>query len=156
LIQIDVRQGEKKPSIPGTIKKPVAVVVTPKPRKDPLPVTKKPKKNPSVIDIIIGGVLPIATNPIIPGTGTTLLPVIPGEITTPISPNVPIGGQLPGAVGDIVGGIGDAIGDIKLPAFPDLGLPNIGKFFDDLKVGGGLVLLGIGGLIALFILTRNK
>lgn len=148
MIQIDVPQGTKKPSIPVTVKNPVSVIVTPKPSPKPIPAPDKPKKGGgSIIDLIIGGVLPIATNPILPGTNLPIFTPIPGKITTPISPNVPVLGELP-----------NVIEDIKLPslpAFPDLGLPSIGKFFDDLKVGGGIILLGIAGLVALLIITRK-
>ena len=149
MIQIDVPQGGRKPSIPGKIRKPVQVVVTPKPRKDPLPV-KKPRKGNIWQDLgnvlIGGGSAIIGITPIRPGEGGSIIPIIDvtplptnpiklPEVTLPPLPEI----TLP-----------------SLPAFPDLGLPNIGKFFDDLKVGGGLILLGIGGLVALFILTRKK
>lgn len=162
---IDLPQGgrmpsslsPKKPLIVKAGSPPVKMVYTPTPAKKSQltnPEKTKPKQG-NLIDIIINGVLPIATNPVIPGTGgITLLPKTPGQVTTPISPNVPVLGNIP----PVLGGIADTIGDIKLPslpAFPDLGLPNIGKWFDDLKSGAGLVLLGIGGLIALLIITRK-
>jgi len=149
MIQIDVPQGSKKPSIPVTVKKPVSVVVTPKPRTQPLPVSSpKPKKNLSVIDVIIGGVLPIATNPIIPGTDTPLLPTKPGLISTPlpgvvIDPSKPI--TLP-----------------SLPAFPDLGLPSIGDIGDAITAPfkwlgdmGKYVLIGGIALVGILLLTRK-
>ena len=155
MIQIDIPQGGRRPSIPGIIRKPVQVVVTPKPRKEPLPV-KKPNKGNIWQDlgniIVGGGSAIIGATPLRPGEGGSIIPTLTvdplptnpiriPEVTLPPLPSLPpfpdLG--LPG-----------------LPAFPDLGLPSIGKFFDDLKVGGGLILLGIGGLVALFILTRNK
>ena len=148
MIQIDVPQGSKKPSIPVTVRGPVSVVVTPKAAPKLDPIKPKPKKTPSVIDVILQGVLPIATNPIIPGTSTPLLPTQPGRISTPL-PGVSIDPTKPITVP-------------SLPVFPDLGLPSIGDFgnmlkkpFEFLGDMSKLVLIGGIALGGILLLTRS-